>query len=137
MGCQNNNNLHDDERIRALRLYLSLSKIDLKPILTRLATTALYRSEKGNKPPQLIRVLSWFLPSHVYATTSLEGLQTGESDCLVYFFSLTFNVKSRQSFSLICGLNKATLPEILSLGSRHIQVEGKISPDFWKMHFLE
>lgn len=137
MSCQNNNNLRDGERIRALRLYLSLSRINLKPILKRLAAAALYRSEKGNKLPQLIQALSRLLPSPVRVTTGMEGLQTVQSGCLVYFFSLTFNVTSRQSFSLMCGLKKAALPETSSLGSIDIQAVGKISPDFWKMHFLE
>lgn len=132
--CQNNNNLHDGERIRALRPYLSLSRISLKLILTRLVAVDLYGREKGNKLPWLIQALSWFLPSNVHTTTWLEGLQAGQSGCLMYFFSVNLNVNSRQSFSLMCGFKKTTLLETSSLGSTDIQAAGKVSPDFRKMH---
>lgn len=49
IGCQNNNNLHDDEGIWAQRVYLSLSEIDVKHVLTRLAVAIFYGIEKGNK----------------------------------------------------------------------------------------
>lgn len=136
-GLQNNNNLHDGERITALRLYMNLSRTNFKPISARLAAAVLNRSEKVNKLPQSNQALSWLLPGHVHATTGLEGLQNRQSGCLVYFFSLTLNVNSRQSFSLMCRLKKAALPEALSLGSTEIQAVGKISPDFWKINFLE
>lgn len=136
-GLQNNNNLHDGERITALRLNMSLSRTNFKPIVARLGDAVLNTSEKGNKLPQSIQALSWLLPCYVHTTAGLEGLQNRRSACLVYFFSLTLNVNSRQNFSLMCRLKKAALPETLSLGSTEIQAVGKISPDFWKINFLE
>lgn len=136
-GLQHNNNLHHGERITALRLYMSLSRTNFKSILARLAAAVLNGNEKGDKLPQPTQALCWLLPGHGHATTGLKGLQNRQSGCLVYFFSPTLNVNSRQSFSLMCRLKKAALPETLSLGSTEIQAVGKIGPDFWKINFFE
>lgn len=73
-GLQNNNNLHDSERITALRLYMSLSRTNFRPILARPEAAVLNRSEKGEKLSQTTPALSWLLPGHLHATTGLKGL---------------------------------------------------------------
>ena len=102
MGCQNSD-LHDGEGIWALGVSLSLSRIYVKHVLTRLVVSFLYGREKCNKLLQLKSRLSvvfspaMFMPSPGWKDSSLVDRYS----CLVYFCSSFIIVHSRQSFCLI------------------------------------
>lgn len=138
-GCQNNNNFHDGEGIWALRVSLSLSRIYVKHVLTRLVVPILYGSEKCNKLLQSESRLSVvfgpavFMPSPVWKDSRLVDRYS----CLVYFCSSFFTVHSRQSFSLIFWPLEGCISRIFVSGVYRYSNFKKIIPDLWKRHFLD